>query len=228
MKYLDYINHFWQTDRIEHFSKSECYLYFILLNECNIQRWKMPFEVSNKSIVGLYDISEDVLIRTRNALKQKGMIDFEPGKRKQKSPTYTILNSQNKSINTGKNAGKSAGINTGKNANLLKEEDKDLKENKKEKILSPEISENIYRNAERDLQEVFREINKNALWKEQMCMKHHIPGATDEIRLINLEKLMSEFYNYLSIDLQVKRKSINDTYQHFSNWLSRRKQNGQI
>lgn len=92
MNYIELINQFWQTRRIVSFSSKESDLYFALLNECNIRNWENPFECSNRSLVATTGISEKTLIDVRNRLKQKGLIDFKPGKRKAQSPVYILLN----------------------------------------------------------------------------------------------------------------------------------------
>lgn len=92
MTYIDLINHFWRTRQTTDFTATEVDFYFTLLNECNLRGWENPFECSNKKISAVMDISEKSLISVRNRLKQKGMIDFEAGQRRKKSPVYTILN----------------------------------------------------------------------------------------------------------------------------------------
>lgn len=105
--------------------------------------------------------------------------------------------------------------------NKEKEKNNEEKENI---VVNPEIAEKLYQNQKRNLDEVFMEMDKNELWKEQMCMIHGIPGSTVQIKLINFQKLMNDFHKHLSVDHQVKQKSISDTYIHFSNWLKKRKQ----
>jgi len=102
MNYIELINQFWKTRRISEFSSNEADLYFCLLQECNLRGWENPFSCSNRSIVATIGITEKTLIGVRNRLKQKGMIDFEAGKRKEKSPVYTLLYCINYSINDSK------------------------------------------------------------------------------------------------------------------------------
>lgn len=89
-----------------------------------MRNWENPFECSNKSIIGNYDICEDTLIDARNRLKQKGLISFEPGKRKEKSPVYCILYPEKSSKKAGKSPSKKAGKTAGKKPNLFKTETK--------------------------------------------------------------------------------------------------------
>ena len=78
-------------NRSVEFSPNEVFLYFYLLNECNIRGWQNPFEHPNKTIVLATGISEKTVIEVRNRLQQKGLITFESGKKNAKSPVYYLL-----------------------------------------------------------------------------------------------------------------------------------------
>ena len=90
MNYLNLINRFWAMNRIESFSASEVYVYFFLLNEFNTRCWQNPIDIPNKLITASIGISEKALIDMRNRLQQKGLITFESGNKKAKSPTYYL------------------------------------------------------------------------------------------------------------------------------------------
>ena len=90
MNYLDLINRFWVMNRIESFSASEVYVYFFLLNEFNARSWQNPIDIPNKLITVSIGISEKALIEIRNRLQQKGLIIFESGNKKAKSPSYYL------------------------------------------------------------------------------------------------------------------------------------------
>ena len=77
-------------NRIESFSASEVYVYFFLLNEFNTRCWQNPIDIPNKLITVSIGISEKALIDIRNRLQQKGMITFESGNKKAKSPSYYL------------------------------------------------------------------------------------------------------------------------------------------
>lgn len=76
-------------DRMEHFIKVGCmklslyelrlYLYLFHLNNRAI--WREWFEVSNITLSALTGLSERNMIRAKNGLKDKGFIDFIPGRR---------------------------------------------------------------------------------------------------------------------------------------------------
>ena len=90
MTYIEYINQFWQTQANVEFSPNEAYLYFFLLHECNSRGWENPFECPNRRIVLSIGVSEPTMIDCRNRLQQKGLIQFEAGKRRAKSPVYYL------------------------------------------------------------------------------------------------------------------------------------------
>ena len=98
-------------------------------------------------------------------------------------------------------------------------------EGKKSTTLPSDVLHNIKFNVSRELSDIFKEMDSNAAWKEQMCMKHSVPGATMEIKVMNFDMYLSEFYKFLTIDKQVKQKSLSDTYYHFSNWLTKQLKN---
>ena len=77
-------------NRIESFSASEVYVYFFLLNEFNARSWQNPIDIPNKLITVSIGISEKALIEIRNRLQQKGLITFESGNKKAKSPSYYL------------------------------------------------------------------------------------------------------------------------------------------
>ena len=99
MTYIDYMNQFWKMNMSVEFSSNEAFLYFYLLNECNIRGWQNPFEHPNKTIVLATGMAEKTVIEVRNRLQQKGLIEFVSGKRNVKSPTYYLLDVSRKGSN---------------------------------------------------------------------------------------------------------------------------------
>ena len=65
-------------------------MYFFLLNEFNTRSWQNPIDIPNKLITVSIGISEKALIEIRNRLQQKGLITFESGNKKAKSPSYYL------------------------------------------------------------------------------------------------------------------------------------------
>ena len=132
MTYIDYINQFWQTQANVEFSSNEAFLYFFLLKECNLRGWENPFECSNRRIVLSIGISEPTLIDCRNRLQQKGLIQFEAGRRKAKSPVY-YLNDLRKPLS--KTFSKSLSKTFSKS--LSSNKDKRIKNNNSSELFAP-------------------------------------------------------------------------------------------
>lgn len=142
MTYIDKINQFWQTQRIARLSPNEAILYLFLLNESYIRMWENPFECSNGLICVSINVSEKTLIDVRNRLQQKGFISFKAGKRKEKSPVYTLLYCNSVSINVSKKVG----INVSKNPNLYNSINtiNNKKESKEKSKLDFPFSSNLF------------------------------------------------------------------------------------
>ena len=91
MTYIDYINQFWQIRRYKPMTAHEADFYFFLLKECNIRNWLCPFELPTRLIQAELGYSNKTVIDLRNRLKQKGLIDFIEGNRREKAASYVLL-----------------------------------------------------------------------------------------------------------------------------------------
>ena len=89
MTYIELINEFWKLNAIKPFGVTDTAVYLYLLQQCNIQRWQNPFEVSTKIMECTLGISRKAIIESRNRLKRRGLIDFTEGSR-YTSPIYTL------------------------------------------------------------------------------------------------------------------------------------------
>lgn len=90
MKYLDLINRFWEENRSNRFTTSECALYFYLLNEANRKFWKMPFSCSSALIIAEAGLTKSTLVRAREGLRARKLISFTEGIQNSRAPTYVI------------------------------------------------------------------------------------------------------------------------------------------
>ena len=63
----------------------EADFYFFLLKECNIRNWLCPFELPTRLIQAELGYSNKTIIDLRNRLKQKGLIEFIEGNRREKA-----------------------------------------------------------------------------------------------------------------------------------------------
>lgn len=115
MTYIDYINQFWQIRRYKPMTAHEADFYFFLLKECNIRNWLCPFELPTRLIQAELGYSNKTVIDLRNRLKQKGLIDFIEGNRREKAASYILLvTSGNQIVNqTGNQSSNQNGNQTG-------------------------------------------------------------------------------------------------------------------
>lgn len=96
--------------RSKKITPAQAYLYFGLLQECNERDWENPFEYPNESICARIGISEPTMIDSRARLKQLGLIDFESGERKKKSPCYYLNNLSKNRAKTEQNPSKTPNL----------------------------------------------------------------------------------------------------------------------
>lgn len=138
MTYIDYINQFWQIRRYKPMTAHEADFYFFLLKECNIRNWLCPFELPTRLIQAELGYSNKTVIDLRNRLKQKGMIDFIEGNRREKAASYILLvTSGNQIVNqTGNQSSNQNGNQTGNP--IIKTKNKTKNNNNSGELFPPE------------------------------------------------------------------------------------------
>ena len=90
MGIYDYMNHFWFENENDPCSLSESALYFYLLYEANRQHWVTPFKVSTQMLVARLNTSKQNLMKARDGLRKRGLINFSKGEGKGKPALYTL------------------------------------------------------------------------------------------------------------------------------------------
>lgn len=90
MEYISFINHFWSLNQCERFTMAEITLYFYLLNEANSRYWQMPISCATAIVCASIGMSKATLIRAREALKKRGLIEYSIGKQNSRAPTYRL------------------------------------------------------------------------------------------------------------------------------------------
>lgn len=138
MTYIDYINQFWQIRRYKPMTAHEADFYFFLLKECNIRNWLCPFELPTRLIQAELGYSNKTVIDLRNRLKQKGLIDFIEGNRREKAASYILLvTSGNQSGN--QNGNQSSNQSGNQNGNpIIKTKNKTKNNNNSGELFPPE------------------------------------------------------------------------------------------
>lgn len=210
MTYIEYINQFWKMNRSVEFSSNEVFLYFYLLNECNIRDWQNPFEHPNKTIVLATGISEKTVIEVRNRLQQKGLITFESGKKNAKSPVYYLLDVSKK---VSKKVSKEVSKMVSKTVNI-KDKTKD------NKTISPlRVGELFPADSffDKSLDDCYTELKSNRSWAETVTMNTRSSGNPD-FTLEDFHECLKLFF----MEQQNKgetSKSPKDAMSHFASWL---------
>lgn len=116
----------------------EADFYFFLLKECNIRNWLCPFELPTRLIQAELGYSNKTVIDLRNRLKQKGLIDFIEGNRREKAASYILLvTSGNQIVNqTGNQSSNQNGNQTGNP--IIKTKNKTKNNNNSGELFPPE------------------------------------------------------------------------------------------
>ena len=200
-------------NRSVEFSPNEVFLYFYLLNECNIRGWQNPFEHPNKTIVLATGISEKTVIEVRNRLQQKGLITFESGKKNAKSPVY-YLNDLSKPLS--KVLSKTLSKPLSKSLSSYNK----TKDNKTITPSHVRVGELFPDDSffDKTLDDCYTELKSNQSWAETVTMNTRSSG--------NPDFTLEAFYGYLEkffMKLQNEgetTKSSKDAMSHFARWLT--------
>ena len=97
MGIYDYMNHFWFENENDPCSLSEATLYFYLLYEANRQHRASPFKVSTQMLAARLNTSKQNVMKARDGLRKRGLIDFSKGEGKGKPALYTLRLSEEQS-----------------------------------------------------------------------------------------------------------------------------------
>ena len=89
MKYLDRINSFWDYATMKPLSTGQVSLYFALLHVCNRSYWTEWFPAPNQVLSILTGLSRSGILKARNELKQRSLIDFK--ERGTKGTLYKLI-----------------------------------------------------------------------------------------------------------------------------------------
>lgn len=219
MNYIELINHFWRMHRLREFSAHEAFLYFALLNECNLRNWQNPFACTTKSLCAATGMTEKTIASNRNKLKERGLIDFDPGRHNRAVPTYTLTCGNDCGNKYGNEYGNKYG---NEESNIIKTETetKDLPPVREK---AEREKEGVERGTEKGgtettlpaLHRCREALEADAPWLERLAALH-CRGDTDGLR-----RLMDRFFTRLEAE-GVTRKSPDDARSHFARWLALR------
>lgn len=94
MNYIALINSFWDSATTNPLSTGQVSLYFALLHVCNRSNWTEWFQAPNQVLSVLTGMSRSGILKARNELKQRGLIDFRERGTKATAYCITMLNSK--------------------------------------------------------------------------------------------------------------------------------------
>ena len=97
MNYIELLNLFYERIQCSRVSNNGQLLYYTLLAINNKSSWSAWFSRTNVSISGMMGISEKAFMNARAELKQLGLIDFIPSKKRGECTKYHILYPTNSS-----------------------------------------------------------------------------------------------------------------------------------
>lgn len=91
MNYIELLNRFYDLLQETRVSNNAQLLYYTLLQINNRCSWADWFQRTNVNLSGLMNVSEKAMTNARNELKQLGVIDFIPSKKRGECTKYTLL-----------------------------------------------------------------------------------------------------------------------------------------
>ena len=101
MNYIAIINSFWDSATTNPLSTGQVSLYFALLHVCNRSNWTEWFQAPNQVLSVLTGMSRSGILKARNELKQRGLIDFRERGTKTTVYRITIANSKQAGMQDG-------------------------------------------------------------------------------------------------------------------------------
>ena len=149
MNYIELLNQFYEFIQCSQVSNNAQLLYYTLLAINNKCSWSDWFSRTNVNISGMMGISEKALIRARAELKQIGLIDFIPSKKRGECTKYSILyptkdstkGGTNESTNGSTNAVQTTVQSSDINKLKLKQLKKDTNVSKEKRFTAPKVDE---------------------------------------------------------------------------------------
>ncbi len=174
MNYITLINRFWDSAMTNPLSTGQVSLYFALLHICNRSNWTEWFQAPNQVLSVLTGLSRSGILKARNELKQRGLIDFR--ERGTKATIYSlstlstaISNSTQDSVQDGAQTGMQNSVRDSKqtgmqNSNTIKRN----RNRQDKKSISNEIQEKCAQNS---VPEAVREaLERYVGWQESVGM----------------------------------------------------------
>ena len=217
MGIYDYMNHFWFENENDPCSLSETSLYFYLLYEANRQHWVMPFKVSTQMLVARLNTSKQNVMKAREGLKKRGLIDLSKGEGKGKPALYTLhfseVQSQSLSPMTTQQLPETLTSKLSQSLPLSNiKEDNNKKEVREEKKSPSPNSNNVL-----SLSELRVKLLNDSSWHHDLSSKLAPNGIN--LNPETVRKELSGFFDMLE-QKGCKGKEESDCRQYAFNWIN--------
>lgn len=85
------ISAFWREHQYDPFSQSQTIFYFYLVGLAISRTWKMPVKCHTTTVANLLRISSQSILKAREGLYQRGLIDYCKGNGNQETPLYYLI-----------------------------------------------------------------------------------------------------------------------------------------
>lgn len=125
MNYITAINSFWYSATMNPLSTGQIALWFALMHINNGCNWTEWFQAPNQVLSVLTGMSRSGILKARNELKQRGLIDFRERGTKTTLYTITIVNSKQVSVQDSKQNSEQVGTQDGVQDIYIKDIEKD-------------------------------------------------------------------------------------------------------
>lgn len=202
------------------FGAMDTTVYFYLLHQCNIRGWHNPFQLQTRDIEFHLSITRKQIGESKNRLKNRGLIDFTSGSRKD-IPTYTIVGLSKNMFPT------ETQIETQTETYLETQTETYLEKSptppKEYTLNRVEKNNNILLTRTREeedlakfdslLQEVID--GKHQLWVDSMRKKHHIDNVTDYLPSFR-DHVIANSTAYKVSDINGFKGYFNVAFRYFS------------
>lgn len=113
MNYIALINSFWDSAILSPLSTGQVSLYMALLHINNRSNWIEWFTAPNQVLSVLTGLSRSGILKARNELKQRGLIDFR--ERGTKATVYKLTTMSNSTQDSTQNGGQDGALNSNLN-----------------------------------------------------------------------------------------------------------------
>lgn len=211
MSIFELMNYFWFRNENEPCSLSEMALYHYFLFEANRQHWVMPFKVSTQMIQARLNTSKQNVMKAREALMKRGLINYSKGEGKGKPALYTLhLDAPENKETLSQQL--SQPLTQKLPLSDIKDENTQNVEKKKDFIPSPSSSDKVVLT----LSELREKLLSDEPW--QLNLSERLAGIGINLSGDSLKGKIKEFFDEQK-GKGVTEKEESDCREHVFNWI---------